>query len=348
MATDRKRKNIIKRIFRRKRKTIVLGVHGLGNKPARSLLQLWWKKSLLEGLAKIEGAPNRFRFKMIYWADIMYPKPLDPTVKDPDHELHIEEPYLPEPIPSPRIRYTPWHYSKLFWDKMKERVFLSRRGLANYRILFDLVVKSSFKDLAAYYEEVDRDEDRVQIHAVKKKIRQRLKARLRKHRNDRVLVVAHSMGSLIAYDVLSDLPSHYQVEVFISMGSPLGLPVLREKIARDHGLPYSENTILPTPESVERWYNYSDENDNISVFHDLASFYGKNSHGVCPEDVLVINDYKDWVTNNAHKSFGYLRTPQLARVVAEFLGIRKKNIWQRSKKYIERQIKRGGRSGRSS
>ncbi len=320
---------VLKSIFGKKRKRIIIGVHGLGNKPPRGLLKVWWKHSIIEGLRKIEGSQRRFHLRMAYWADLMYENPLDPKIKDPNHELHIEEPYIAEPIPSPMIRHTPWHYLKLAFETVKEKLFLSRNGLANYEVLFDMVVKTSFKDLAEYYNNGKTDEQKFEIEPVRNKIRQRLMALIRKYRDHDILIVAHSMGSLIAYDVMTNLPAHYKIKVFVSMGSPIGLPVLREKIAREHGWPASENTLLPTPECVESWYNFSDKEDHFAVFHDLSQFYLPNKKKVAPKDYIVENDYKDWVTNNAHKSFGYLREPTLAKVMAEFLGIKKKRFWQR-------------------
>ncbi|WP_109829447.1 alpha/beta hydrolase [Reichenbachiella versicolor] len=326
---------ILKRIFRKKGATIVIGVHGLDNKPSKSLLRRWWKNSLTEGLKKIDGAPSHFKFEMAYWADLMYKKPLNPRIKDPNHELHIEEPYIPEPIPSPKIRHTFWHYWKLAYDRIKETIFLSRNGLANYEVLFDMVVKASFKDLDAYFNSDESAEEKLEMKAVKQKVRQRLLYLLRKHKDKRIIILAHSMGSLIAYDVLSQLPEQYEIESFISFGSPIGLPVVREKMARDHKWDYKEDTLLPTPNCVHKWLNYSDPEDHFAVFNNLASYYSPNKHGIMPVDVIVDNDYKDWVTNNAHKSFGYLRTPQLAQEVGETLGLKRKNVWQRGKALLK-------------
>ena len=332
--------SVLGNIFKKRTgKQIIIGVHGLDNKPNKIILRSWWKKSILEGLRKVEGAPRKFQFEMAYWADLLYKKPLNPRIKDPDHELHVEEPYIPEPIPSPRIRHTFWHYCKLAFDRVKEILFLSRNGLANYEVLFDMVVKSSFKDLDAYYNSDKTVAEKLQMKAVKQKVRQRLQHLIQKHRDDHVLIVAHSMGSLIAYDVLTDLGPEYEIDVFISMGSPMGLPVIREKIAREHGWSINEDEQLPTPACIRRWYNYSDPEDHFAVFNDLASYYAPNTHNIAPEDVTVDNDYKDWVTNNAHKSFGYLRTRELASIVGDFLGMNKKTIWQRSKVLLHKKRK---------
>ncbi len=82
---------MLKSIFSsKKEKIVIIGLHGLGNKPAKRLLRSWWKKSMIEGLNKIEGSQKRFKFSMTYWADIMYPRPLDPRENNPEHVLHIE------------------------------------------------------------------------------------------------------------------------------------------------------------------------------------------------------------------------------------------------------------------
>ncbi|MFY0624717.1 MAG: hypothetical protein JXR07_00365 [Reichenbachiella sp.] len=325
---------MLKNILRKKKRPVIIGVHGLGNKPPKALLVNWWKWSLTEGLRKIKGKQKGFNFKMAYWADLMYEKPLNPKIKDPEHELHIEEPYIAEPIPSPKIRHTFWHYWKLVFDGIKEKVFLSRNGLANYRVLFDMVVRSEFKDLAAYYE--TPDEDILETEPFKQKIRQRLKYLLRKYKDHKILIVSHSMGSLVAYDVLSEVPNQYEIEVFISMGSPIGLPVLREKMAKEMKIPFEEHTILPTPDNVKNWYNFSDEQDHFAVFDDLSNYYSPNKNGVAPIDYIVDNDYKDWVTNNAHKSFGYLRTPELAKIIAEYIG-QKETIWQKGRNLLKKK-----------
>ncbi|MFC2139286.1 hypothetical protein ACFLR4_01370, partial [Bacteroidota bacterium] len=61
---------------------IVIGIHGLGNKPPTGLLGKWWKRSLREGFARLNNPAHFFRFEMVFWADILYRKQLDPDIKD--------------------------------------------------------------------------------------------------------------------------------------------------------------------------------------------------------------------------------------------------------------------------
>ena len=74
-------------------KKIIIGIHGLKNKPPRKILESWWKKSILEGFQN-HGLPKLdFQFELVYWADLEYSKSLDPKVTDPKDPLFIEHPY---------------------------------------------------------------------------------------------------------------------------------------------------------------------------------------------------------------------------------------------------------------
>ena len=77
---------------------IIIGIHGLGNKPSAPLLESWWRKAIHEGLHRI-GKPHPFlKFELVYWAHHIYPKPLDNNVSDPEDPLYIPDPYLPAPL----------------------------------------------------------------------------------------------------------------------------------------------------------------------------------------------------------------------------------------------------------
>ena len=52
---------------------IIVGIHGLANKPPKDDLTEYWRKSIAEGLRKncAIKKPN-FDFRMVYWADLLY------------------------------------------------------------------------------------------------------------------------------------------------------------------------------------------------------------------------------------------------------------------------------------
>ena len=63
-------------------KQVIIGIHGLGNKPPKYLLKKWWKDSIKEGFNK-NGFKNELpEFELVYWADILNQKPLNNWEKD--------------------------------------------------------------------------------------------------------------------------------------------------------------------------------------------------------------------------------------------------------------------------
>lgn len=311
---------LFKKIFNKKKnKTLILGIHGLSNKPSKKLLTSWWVKSLKEGLLKIDGSPDRFNFRMVYWADLLYKEPLRQGLSDPDDPLYIDEPYVSEKnLRRAAYRGTLQKIKNLL-QYIKEVVFLSRLGLNKFRRPFDMIVKIGFRDLDTYYNENLPEDEQMFQESFKIRVRKRFKDILIKNRKKDILIIAHSMGSIIAYDVLMELQGKITIKGFIVMGSPMGLPLIRENIMKDHGLPFEGEAFPPTPEGLESWHSFCDRDDNIGAFYNLAEFYQENSQGVKPVGKLVENNYKYWVTDNAHKSFGYLRCKELAQVVSEFI-----------------------------
>jgi hypothetical protein len=77
---------------------VIIGIHGLGNKPDKATLKKWWRMSMNEGLKSIGKEDTSLtKFEMVYWADVMYDKPLDKSVKDPENPYFIEEKYTKAP-----------------------------------------------------------------------------------------------------------------------------------------------------------------------------------------------------------------------------------------------------------
>ena len=55
------------------RKKVIIGIHGLANKPEEDLLYEYWRKSVEEGLKKnCNVAQPQFEFTIVYWASLLY------------------------------------------------------------------------------------------------------------------------------------------------------------------------------------------------------------------------------------------------------------------------------------
>jgi hypothetical protein len=103
------------------------------------------------------------------------------------------------------------------------------------------------------------------------------------------------------------------IEHFITIGSPLGLPIVTQKIRKEFGQ-------TKTPENVLRWTNIADPADKVALDCNLSDDYKKPSaSGVKVTDILGHNDYVNHEGEaNNHKSYGYLRTPELSDLILAF------------------------------
>ena len=304
--------------FKRERK-IIIGIHGLSNKPPRKLLAKWWRKSIRNGLYKYHHYRTHFQFRMVYWADVIYEKPLDPTIKSPQHPRFLDEPYVPfQSAQKPSVG----SLGKRLFDRFEhliDNLFLSKNAWVNVNYLADQVIRRKYRDLDIYYRE-DLLQDSVNSESLAREvIRKRLKNLLLKHRGKKIMLIAHSMGSIIAYDVLYALKDEIEIDTLVTIGSPLGLPMVISKFFEEHNIDYDPGTKRTTPDNIKKWYNFSDIDDGIAANDDLKNEFLPNKHGVRPIDQSIYNDYKNWSTENAHKSFGYLRTKEMANVVYDFL-----------------------------
>ncbi len=308
---------------------VIVGIHGLANKPEESKLTAWWKKALDEGLDKNLGVANAaYDFKMVYWADLLYKYPthFDETMNF--DQLYSDESYIPAEVGALKeykdglkdaIRAKAQDLGGSIIDLAKEKLDID--ALANW------VLGKTMKDLAFYYDEKRKIKDRKQeIRVARQVLMDELEGGLRPLAGERVMVIAHSMGTIIAYDALRNLghADHpVRVEDFITIGSPLGLPHVKANIYRERES-YAGETAVRTPTIVTgRWINFADRKDPVAFDTHLKGDYDPNAAGIAVKDDLVSNDYVGTGgKSNHHKSYGYLRTPELSKAVAEFLGLR--------------------------
>lgn len=298
---------------------IIIGIHGLGNKPPAPLLTSWWKRSIRDGQRGIGQPRLRIPFELVYWAHFLHPKPLDPKIKDENDPLYLEFPYSKPGIQHPTRIDSIRKRILDFIEKEMDKLFLNSDMSINFSALTDLILRRYFKDLEIYYSS-NKSGDGSSL-APRDMIREELTRVLNKHRGKDIMLIAHSMGSIIAYDVLARSMPDVNVDTFITAGSPLGLPVIMNKIHTELCQEGNNESRIRTPECVRRrWYNFSDLEDKVALNYNLADDYDENSRDVQPVDQIVTNGYMYNGKSNPHKSYGYLRTPEMARVINDFLA----------------------------
>jgi len=311
---------------------VIIGIHGLGNKPPKETLEKWWRSAMIEGLEKQGKSINLPKFELVYWADILYEKPLDDTISNKEDPYFIDEKYFPG-LPDFKPEENSLRQKVLdFIEEQLDKLFLNKDLTVNYSGITDMIIHKYFKDLEVYYSEECLDEHDEKCLA-RELIRERLADTIRKYQGEEILLIGHSMGSIIAYDVLTFMVPYIDIHTFITIGSPLGFPVVQGKIAAEW---HSKRLVPPklkTPPGVKNhWSNLADLKDRIALIYDLSDNYQPNYRGVVAEDFVVYNDYQSNHVINPHKSYGYLRTEEFTRILSKFS--RNESIIKRALKKI--------------
>lgn len=115
--------------------------------------------------------------------------------------------------------------------------------------------------------------------------------------NTRVLV-AHSLGSIIAYEVLCANPA-LPVRTLITLGSPLGIPALGPRLRPPITQPPGQ-----WPGGLTAWFNIADQTDIVALEKQLSKVFGDHV-----QDHPVHNGVR------MHDVTPYLTAPETGRAV---------------------------------
>ena len=298
---------------------VIIAIHGLRNKPPKELLEKWAKMAIEEGLMNVGSKIQLPKFELVYWADILYDKPLSPYEEDEKSPYFLDEAYKPNFEKAERKSHIIRIKVLKLIKKILYKIFLTKKYKLRFPSLSKKFLHTNFRDLEVYFAE-NCDKISNNDCESREQINKRLIDILKKHHNNQVFLVAHSMGSIIAFDVLSFIARETIINTFVTIGSPLGAPFVVSRIAKLSKNNNEGYIKLQTPEAVyKNWYNFSDVRDNIAIDYELADDFTENSKGVRVIDKLVTNTYKMDKVSNPHKSFGYLRTPEFIKCLTEFI-----------------------------
>ncbi len=135
-----------------------------------------------------------------------------------------------------------------------------------------------------------------------------------------VLLMAHSMGSVIAYDTLWQMShneiDHVDVDLFLTMGSPLGQRYIQKRI-----LGHAETGPERYPNNIRRWRNLAAIGDLTAIDPWLANDFSEMLElGLLAsfDDVRFFSAYRQDGAQNVHSEYGYLVSEVTARTVADW------------------------------
>ena len=158
------------------------------------------------------------------------------------------------------------------------------------------------------------------------------------------IIVAHSMGTFISYDVLWRFAhrktagfrkyNNKRVKMFITLGSPLGDSTVRNLLFARHHRDHNQRQF---PTNIDFWHNYACLGDVVSHQKNFSDIFyqpmrklklfpsSKKFHSIDyvdlhnPFEVVTHSGNRNKEKRNPHKSYGYLAQPRLGSWIADYL-----------------------------
>lgn len=159
-------------------------------------------------------------------------------------------------------------------------------------------------------------------NGVAEAIRGMLKERLREaHAAGRpILLIAHSMGSVIAFEALWQLSRAHRepmrVDLLLTMGSPLGQRYIQNRLKNRDAI-----GTVRYPDNIARWINLSAVGDLTAIDPQLETDFGEMVEAGLVEtidDRLIYNWFRLDGELNTHSEYGYLINPETAEIVSNW------------------------------
>jgi hypothetical protein len=263
----------------------IIGVHGVGHwesgrspEELRTALRADWAENLAAGSPI---APLPFDLDIAYYAHLLNnghiaQGPASDELDDPLarsmladwlDELGAPEPVMQGSLTLPLRHTAAWVATRFSLDGR----------------LTGLFIRIFFAEVARFLRAADEP--------MRLAAREEVADRIAEHRA--TVVVAHSLGSIVAYEALHAHPE-LAVDLLLTIGSPLALPkaVFDRLIPGPARADTERRAFGVRPPGVQRWVNIADPGDPVAIPPHLArSFHGINNG--------------DDVTESVHHSYGF-------------------------------------------
>jgi hypothetical protein len=292
-------------------KARIIFVPGLSPKPPAEAYRAQLLRVLLAALeiarprAASALAAKPEAFVLVAWTHLFYAEPRDIALDLPG----IERLLTKAPTADDRRELASWRYrldmlARIVGDAVP---FLGR--LANSAL------REQLEDVARYR----RDHGGIGT-TIRRLVAEQIEAAWAAR--DRVLLIGHSLGSVICYDTLWELGrerrADRRVNLFVTLGSPLATHVIGRKL-RGAGLRGTE----AYPHVVARWVNLTARGDTTALYPRLEPrFRAMRELGLVDsiEDYVDLeNCFRSAGGVNAHEAYGYLFERTLAELVGDFI-----------------------------
>jgi hypothetical protein len=309
-------------------------IHGIANKPAKETLLENWEAELAVG--GLDLAASGVTTSMVYWADVMYPEPepagtnfesvdeglglsekdedLEWISKLPDDEAAFVESFrkrlgLDAESPQGDTYIAPLpegdedNLEQLQFEAIPLPWFIKRR-----------LMKVLLKDVHHYLFNAKFSPRPGEEYQVQDHIRNLFVNQLKEDRANRegpFVVVSHSMGTVISYDCLKNVPGCPGIDAYMTVGSPLGLSEVHDNFDPK----YHKSDAFPSNNLPGGWVNVYDRLDPVAFDAHLTNDYKKGG-----EEVVIDQKVKNsgaW----RHSSYKYFGQQKLCDHLKSFLEL---------------------------
>ncbi|MFG2548460.1 hypothetical protein [Streptomyces sp. NPDC048581] len=284
----------------------IVGVHGVGKQRLGShTLRKEWEPALADGLDRAGsstlGPLGPGDFRMAFYGDLFRPPGHTLAVGDPmftsadvdegfETELLLEwwaecartDAAVPPPGATDTLARSP------------RAVQTALRVLQHARFFADVSLRALVFDLKQVRRYLTNDILRA---AARARVEEAIGP-------DTRVVVAHSLGSVVAYEALCARPDH-QVRALVTLGSPLGMRMVLDRLRPEPG---------GWP-GTSAWTNVVDEGDVVAAVKDLSLFFGTGVSGMTEVTGKVVHN-----GSHAHDATLYLTAKETGEAVAEGLA----------------------------
>ncbi|MFD7369048.1 hypothetical protein ACFV4I_22555 [Nocardiopsis alba] len=285
----------------------IVGVHGIGQGgTGHRQVAEDWEGAILDGIDEIGVVLEQdFSFSLAYWTDL-----LSPDVR----HLGPEDDPIDDGVPMSEAEAA--FVVDMFTDRLGEDTVERIEQAPDEELgppAMSPLVNRLIAELDGWSKSEGRNEKRSVggrlVRASREVYRYLFVPELARPVRDRVarnlaentsIVVAHSLGSVIAYDLLrgDEIPSGWGIRkrTLITCGSPLGFPTVRRALG------FEDGTILDPLPGVH-WVNVYDEKDVVTAGRGLD------------QEPFVIDEKVDNGLRDPHSARKYLRSEPMARTI---------------------------------
>jgi hypothetical protein len=285
----------------------VVYIHGAGNKPPADDLKRSWDRDLF-------GQDMGQRTRIAYYADLLHEHPgvigpdacsdaealaaIVEQVTEPRAEPTAEQPNLFADLTVPGQEFA-FNLSMSMATRAASQTPAMTTSVA---AILPLPAPLRRRLLRMLLEQLIPDANGYFFTSRKEPIRERLRDAIQSVEGS-VIVVSHSLGTVVAYDVLSEPGlAGGSVSLLVSLGSPLGYAEIQDVIT----------TPLRVPRPVRLWANFADPLDLVTLDTTLADDFGGSPQ--------LIDATVDNTSPNNHAACGYLGLRQVRATVAAALS----------------------------